>query len=269
MSEKMRITNVEATEFPSTMDGAIITTKKVAMIVNAFFGRIFSDYKGCYVRVDQGNSNSPQQDLNMYHPVQLDLYFDLNANPENEGTIKAFKLIGNKDAAKGASNPNRMNYVERATHYNAAIIENKVTDITQDAVDIMYDLLWYEIRKVVPSNCTPKHFNDRGIAVETYITENGERKIIGVIRYVDINEVFKLIYGKTKDNGKCWYQINPIKPIAIPGIMNNMVATQNGVQINEKWLLYLMRLNEKSLRDVVGELGTATTVGPNIEVSRV
>ena len=263
MSEKTKITNVETVEFPSTMDGAIITTKKVAMIVNAFFGRIFSDYKGCYVRVDQGNSNSPQQDLNMYHPVQLDLYFDLNTNVENEGEIKAFHLIGNKDSAKKESNPGRMNYVERATHYNAAIIENKVSDITQDAVDIMYGMLWYEIRKVVPSNCTPKHFNDRGISVETYITENGERKILGVIRYVDVNEVFKLIYGATKDNGKCYYQTNPVKPVLPPTMISN-----NMPMINEKWLLYVMRLNEKSLRDVVGELGTSTTVGPNIEVSR-
>lgn len=272
MSERTKITGLETINFPSTMDGAILTTKDASKYVNAFFSRIFSDYAGCIIRIDQTiNPEDPQSQLKMAHPVQVDLYFKATPTGENEGAIRAFRLAGEKDSKDEATPAGSMGYTNKITSWNAAITENKVTCITQEAVDIMYDLLWYELRRNIPEkNINAKIYNDRGISVETCINNSGmpsyqndNNKIVyGVIRYVDINEVFKLIFGDKVDDAKVFYQINPIKPI-----IQFMVGMAGNIG-EQKWLLYLNRLNDKSMRNILSELGSGPAMGPNIETAR-
>lgn len=272
MSERTKITGLETINFPSTMDGAMLTTKDASKYVNAIFSRIFSDYAGCVIRIDQStNPNDPQAQLNMMHPVQVDLYFKLTPTGDNEGTIRAFKLVGEKDPKEETTPAGSMGYTNKIANWNAAITQNKVTCITQEAVDIIYDLLWYELKKYIPEkNLNAKIYNDRGISVETCINTNmtpgyqneNNKVVYGVIRYVDINEVFKLLFGAKVDDAKVFYQINPVKPI-----VQYMVGMTGNVG-EQKWLLCLNRLNEKSLRNVLAELGSGPAMGPNIETER-
>ena len=272
MSERTKITGIETINFPSTMDGAMLTTKDASKYINALFSRIFSDYAGCVIRIDQSaNSGDVQAQLNAAHPVQVDLYFNATPAGDNEGTIRAFRLAGEKDATDEATPAGSMGYTNKIASWNAAITENKVTCITQEAVDIMYDLLWYELKKYIPEkNLTPKIYNDRGISVETCINNNAtpfyqnenQKVVYGVIRYIDINEVFKLIFGAKINDAKVFYQISPVKPI-IP----YMVGMTGNIG-EQKWLLCLNRLNEKSVRNILTELGSAPVTGPNIETER-
>lgn len=267
------ITGIETINFPSTMDGAMLTTKDASKYINALFSRIFSDYAGCVIRIDQSaNSGDPQAQLNAAHPVQVDLYFNATPSGENEGTLRAFKLAGENDPNKKDDNiEGSMDYTRKIMNWNAAITQNKVTCITQEAVDIIYDLLWYELKKYIPEkNLNAKIYNDRGISVETCINNNttpfyqneNNKVVYGVIRYVDINEIFKLIFGAKVDDAKVFYQIAPVKPI-IP----QMVGMTGNIG-EQKWLLCLNRLNEKSLRNILTELGSAPVMGPNIETER-
>ena len=259
---KTRISNIETIEFPSTCDGALVTTRDLMKKVNSFFSNIFSDYKGCNINVDINNSdpNDPQAIMNANHPVSVDLFFT-PSNDEDENRIKAFEIISGKKVEKSSSG--KMNYLARVNAYNNAMTENKTTCITQDAVDILYNLLWYEIRRVVPENCSPKNFNDRGISVETSAAStdafgNVSSKVVyGVVRYIDINEILHLIYGNDKAS-RCFYKTTPIRPI-VP-----MYAGMNPANITVKWILLINRMNENNMRDVLNELGTTPAVGPTI-----
>lgn len=271
MSERTRVTGIETIEFPSTLDGALITTKEAAKYVNGFFSRIFSDYSGCIVRIDQSiaRDSDPQSQLNAAHPIQVDLYFKAAPSDGNDGTLRAFKLAGEKDHKEKETPAGSMGYTSKISSWNAAITENKVTCITQDAVDIMYDFLWYEIRKFIPEKTTAKEYNNRGISVETCVNTgsnpgyyNDPKTVYGVIRYIDINEIFKAIFGNEVNDSKVYYQIYPVKPIVpqMVGMMGNIGE--------QKWLLSLNRLNEVSMRNILTELGSGPAMGPNIETAR-
>lgn len=272
MSERTRVTGIDTIEYPSTLDGAIITTKEACKYVNSFFSRIFRDYAGCVIRIDQSipRDGDPQSQLNAQHPVQVDLYFTAAPSDDNEGTFRAFKLAGETEKKEDAVPAGRMNYTSKISSWNAAITENKVTCITQDAVDIMYDFLWYEIKKFIPEKTNAKEYNNRGISVETCINGNATpgyynepKTVYGVIRYVDINEVFKYIFGDKHNDSKVYYQIYPVKPI-VPQ-MAGMVGTVG----EQKWLLSLYRLNEVSMRNILTEIGSGPAIGPNIETAKI
>lgn len=257
---KTKISGIETINFPSTCDGALVTTRDLMKKVNTFFGNIFADYKGCNINVDiNADPKDPQAGLNMNHPVTVDLFF-APTNDDDDSKIKGFNIIAGKKVEKTEG---KMNYLARVSAYNNALTENKTTCITQDAVDILYDLLWYEIKKVMSENCTPKNFNDRGISVESSSSStdafgNVTSKIVyGVVRYIDINEILHLIYGNDEDS-RCFYKTTPIRPI-VP-----MYAGMAPSQMTVKWILLINRMNENNMRDVLNELGTAPAVGPTI-----
>ena len=272
MSERTKITGMDTITFPSALDSALITTKEACKYVNTFFSRIFRDYAGCIIRIDQSipREGDPQSQLNAQHPVQVDLYFNATPSDNSEGTFRAFKLAGEVDKKEDAVAPGMMNYTSKINSWNAAITENKVTCITQDAVDIMYDFLWYEVKKSIPEKTTAKEYNNRGISVETCINTNANpsyynepKTVYGVIRYIDINEVFKYIIGAEHNDSKVYYQTYPVRPIVpqMAGMMGNVGE--------QKWLLSLNRLNEVSMRNLLMEIGSGPAIGPNIETAKI
>lgn len=273
---KTKITGLSTINFPSTMDGAVLTTTDISKYVNTLFSKLFADYTGCIIKIDQSATpNNPQNQLNERHPVLCDLYFTVGAPKGDDNRLRAFDIIGHDSSNEEApKKKNRMNFVSRMEVFQMAMTENKTSVITQDAVDIIQDLLWYELKSNMPKEVTPKVFNERGIAVETVTSgsvngnmfgNTNENKIVyGVIRFIDINEILHLIFGD-EENSRCHYEVRPVRPTASmyagAGMMPNM---QMGEQ---KWLLYVNKLNEKGIRDILTELGTAPVAGPNIVTS--
>lgn len=271
---KTKITGLSTINFPSTLDGAVLTTTDVSKYVNTIFGRIFSDYKGCVIKIDQtANPNNPQSQLSAAHPVLCDLYFAIGSSPKDDKRLKAFEIIGHESEEEVPKKKNRMNFVSRMEVFQMSMSENKTSVITQDAIDIIQDLLWYELRSNLPKQVTPKVINERGIAVETCSRGTAQQNmfgapvesnnvVYGVIRFVDINEILHMVFGDDEDT-RCHYDVRPVRPTAsmYAGMMPNM---NNGEQ---KWLLYVMKLNEKAVRDVLTELGTPSVMGPNIATS--
>lgn len=273
---KTKITGISTIEFPSTMDGSVMTTTDVSKYVNTLFGKIFADYKGCVVKVDQGsNQMDPQAQLDNRHPISVELYFAPGTGEGKENCLKAFKPIATpeeREAAKSSDGKKRMNFVSRMEMFQMAMGNNKTFIITQDAVDILRDLLWYELKTNLPEGdkCTPKVFNERGISVETcsaataqqnmYGMPSTDPKVIyGVVRFIDINEIFHLIFGD-KEDSRCYYETRPVKPIAQMYQGMGSIGTA-------KWLVYVNRLNEKSVRDTLTELGAPMATGPNISTA--
>lgn len=264
---KTKITGIETINFPSTNEMSIMTTSTCCKYINRLLSGIFADYKGCRIVIDQsGNSMDPQANLSMNHPVQLELFFAVTKTDDMSGRIKAFKLI-NEEKIEKKQSASKMNYVSIVTAYNAAMRENKCTEITQDAVDILSDLLWYELRSNMPEDCTVKNFNERGIALETvqsadtniYTGQNSPKIIYGVVKYVDINSIFAMLFNK-EDDGNMYYEVRPIKPI-IPAMVGGYNTAAFG---DQKWLLAVDRISEKTMKDLLTELGTVPVTGPNI-----
>lgn len=277
MSET-RITGVKTIDFPSTMDGSILTTTDLSRYVNTLFHQLFTDYKGCVIKIDQSaNPNGMQNQLNDRHPIICDLYFTVDAKSKDDKGIRAFDIIGNdSNNSDEPKKKNRMNFVSRMEVFQMAMSDNKTSVITQDAVDILKGMLWYELKSNLPNKCTPKVFNEKGISVETVTTGtaqqnmfgmstvNSPKTVYGVVRFVDINEILHLIFGDDEDN-KCYYEVKPVRPVS--SMYMNMMQNMNDIG-EQKWLLYVNKLNEKAVRDILTELGTPTIAGPNISTSR-
>lgn len=267
---KTKINGITTIDFPSTLDGSFITTTDVSKYINSFFSKIFADYKGCIVNIDQtSNPNDPQTSLSAAHPITCDLYFAIGSAKEGDSRIRAFDPITDKVKEEKATKTS-MNYISRVCAYNTAMTDNKLSIVTQDAVDILHELLWGELINVLPQNPTPKVFNERGIALETSVARTTQdslfststsKVVYGVIRFIDINAVFHMIFGDKDENNKCYYMATPVKPV-VPYIQ--------GMQPTDtKWLICLNRLNEKGVRDIMTELGASMpSVGPNISTSQ-
>lgn len=74
-TRKATINLAKHPDFPATNDCAIMTSQDLAKHTNALFSRVFADYAGCKIIMDQQQDpNTMQLVLNQNHPVQLELY---------------------------------------------------------------------------------------------------------------------------------------------------------------------------------------------------
>ena len=165
--QKATFNLVDKPEFPSTHDGMIITGGDLSKHVNAIMTRIFADFAGCKILVDQGSTGVDGTPIvmNPNHPVQLELYFNLGNRVEGERRLYAFRPI--TDTIKNAvGERNKKSYVAMALGHNIAITQNKSSEITEDGIDILGDMLWYEVATRMSKNPTAKEFNKKGIVVE-------------------------------------------------------------------------------------------------------
>lgn len=269
---KTKISNLTHMEFPSTLNGSFLTTTDVSKYVNTLFSKIFADYKGCVITIDQSaDPNNPQVQMSQNYPVQCQLYFAVGESDPDDKRLRAFELMteANKVPEKTKDS---MNFIARTMSYQMAMTQNKTCCVTQDAVDILSELLWYDVKRNIPKDPTPKVFNERGIALETctsntsqqnmFVPVDNGRIIYGVIRYIDLAEIFHLLFGDDEDS-RCYYQVMPVKPVVpmMPGMTPMMTSEQ-------KWLVCVNKLSEKGVRDLMTELGTTVpTIGPNISTS--
>lgn len=267
--EKTKITIPGHPEFPVTNDGAIMTSTDISKHVNALFKRIFADYAGCRVFVDQTQDPSMQQlALSQAHPVQLELYFTLGKPVDTDKRLVAFRQLTDKARESAGNTKGRMNYIQMAMGYNVAVTNNKSSEITQEAIDVLGDMLWYDVAMNMSMNPSAKEFNNKGIIVEAsttdngspyggapYLTPNTQRIVYNIVRCIDINSVLALLFSDD-DNDPMIYNVTPLKPV---------IPTMNGFNVpnitEQKWLFSVNRINKQNFYDLCNELGTFNTTG--------
>ena len=260
--EKATVNLTDRPEFPSTHEGMLITSKELCKHVNALMSRIFADYSGCKVFVDQGSTGidgTPIQ-VNPNHPVQLELYFNLG-NHDDSSAIYAFDPI--VDAVKGPNKTGKKSFLSQALGYNIAITHNRTTEISQNGIDIIGDLLWYEVAGKLSNNPNAKEFNNKGIVIEASTATvnspymvNGQKAVYNIVRYVDINVILSKLFD---DNDKHFvYSVQPIKPIITMAPNGYLVANSAS---NQKWLFNVNRINYDTFLDVCNETGEFNTGG--------
>lgn len=247
-------------EFPSTIDCAAMTTSSISRHVNSLFRRVFADYEGCKVIVDQQQDPNGISVLNQIHPIQVELYFPLgNVTDGDNSKVYAFRPITDKINNQKSNLSNNMGYTSRCLGHNIAMTTNKSSEITQDAIDIFHPLLWREVQMRTSVNPSPAEFANLGIYVEgstsnnsgIYTSQVNSRIIYNIVKFVDINSILSILFGeKDEDTGsRLIYQVTPIKPF--DANMNTNMITQR----DRKWVFYVYRNNEQSLADMVNELG--------------
>ena len=161
--QKATFNLVDRPDFPSTHDGMIITSRDLSKHVNALMTRIFADYSGCRIYVDQGSTgiDGMPVTMNQNHPVQLELYFNLGNHVDGERRLYAFRPI--TDSIKDAvGEGKKRSYIAQALGHNVAITQNKSSEITDDGIDILSSMLWYEVATRMSKNPTAKEFNKKG-----------------------------------------------------------------------------------------------------------
>lgn len=266
--QKATFNLVDKPEFPSTHDGMIITSRDLSKHVNALMTRIFADYSGCRIYVDQGSTgiDGMPVTMNQNHPVQLELYFNLGNHVDGEKRLYAFRPI--VDSIKDAvGEGKKRSYIAQALGHNVAITQNKSSEITDDGIDILSTMLWYEVAARMSKNPTSKEFNKKGIIVEAstangntpYMTPNAQRTVYNVVRYVDICSILAMLFED--DNKKLVYSVTPIKPI-MPMAGGYVVPNVGG---DQKWLFNVSRINQETFFDLCNEIGTfSSSNGLNI-----
>ena len=261
--QKTKIGLAEHPDFPVTNDCAIMTSQDLARHTNALFSRIFADYSGCKIIMDQQQDPKTMQlVLNQNHPIQVELYFALGNSADESKKLYAFRPITEK--VKDHSVGGKMNYVEMCMGHNIAITQNKSSEVTQDAIDIFSTMLWYEIATRTSVNPTAKEFANLGIVAEAstfqgqtpYMTPNTQKLVYNVVKYVDINSILSMLFGDAEDGSPMIYQVVPIKPI----------VSLQGVQMvpnmpEQKWLFNVTRINHPNLSDLFNELGAYNVTG--------
>lgn len=266
--QKATFNLVDRPDFPSTHDGMIITSRDLSKHVNALMTRIFADYSGCRIYVDQGSTgiDGMPVTMNQNHPVQLELYFNLGNHVDGERRLYAFRPI--TDSIKDAvGEGKKRSYVAQALGHNVAITQNKSSEITDDGIDILSAMLWYEVATRMSKNPTAKEFNKKGIIVEAstangntpYMTMNAQRTVYNVVRYVDICSILAMLFED--DDKKLVYSVTPIKPI-MPMTGGYVVPNVGG---DQKWLFNVSRINQETFFDLCNEIGTfSSSNGLNI-----
>lgn len=261
--QKTKIGLAEHPDFPVTNDCAIMTSQDLARHTNALFSRIFADYSGCKIIMDQQQDpNTMQLVLNQNHPIQVELYFALGNSADDTKKLYAFRPITEK--VKDRSVGGKMNYVEMCMGHNIAITQNKSSEVTQDAIDIFSTMLWYEIATRTSVNPTAKEFANLGIVAEAstfqgqtpYMTPSTQKLVYNVVKFVDINSIMSMLFGDAEDGSPMIYQVVPIKPI----------VNLQGVQMipnmaEQKWLFNVTRINQQNLSDLFNELGAYNVTG--------
>ena len=266
--QKATFNLVDRPDFPSTHDGMIVTSRDLSKHVNALMTRIFADYSGCRIYVDQGSTgiDGMPVTMNQNHPVQLELYFNLGNHVDGERRLYAFRPI--TDSIKDAvGEGKKRSYVAQALGHNVAITQNKSSEITDDGIDILSTMLWYEVATRMSKNPTAKEFNKKGIIVEAstangntpYMTPNAQRTVYNVVRYVDICSILAMLFED--DDKKLVYSVTPIKPI-MPMTGGYVVPNVGG---DQKWLFNVSRINQETFFDLCNEIGTfSSSNGLNI-----
>lgn len=236
-------------EFPKTNDCSLMTSKTLGKYVNTLFSSIFADYSGCKVYPAQDSAYA------QVHPVLVDLVFTVGKPIHQNNKILAFKQISEIIKEK-YNTGSRRNIASIVCGYNMAMSTSKSTEITQEAIDILLPMVWFDVANHMSNDPTPEQFSKR-IVMETSTPNHvgnmniqpSQRNIYNVVRWIDINSILYTLFGG-KDESPYLYQTTPVKPIGF-GAMPNMVGT--GAEI--KWLFSVNRLDKKNLDDLYNELG--------------
>lgn len=220
------------------------TSTTLAKSINDIFQTVFSDYNGCYI--EPGNQ--------YYGEGAVTVVLDFIPGYDNgQGApIKAFELIGSKELGENAR---RNGPIASATIQHNQINKQRETyELTQDAVDVLYELLLPSIKSTTKDN--PKAFANRKLYQESVDNSTigygfTQKEVIHeYMRCLDITQLISLILPKSDEEGNRYiYEVTPARPLASMGFGNNL---------STNYLFAITQYNQKAMTNIINECGFVT-----------
>lgn len=243
--ENAKIYLSEPVPFDGTNESKFVTTVTLCKYVNELFKAAFKDYIGCTITPNLQN-NGIAGEL-----ISLDLYFAPNGDNGKGAELVAFVPVGRENADKDNEDKPEIknNYTSMAMQHNARITTTSSMVVSSDAIDTLYDLLHYNLKKTTKKNS--KSFASKGIAVETSAaTQFGNTRsyVYNIIRGVNLDEIMKIIFGDEGNNFE--FQVVPVKPV-----LQVSGPYQNNGAMDSKWLFNIVKANKNDISDIMNELG--------------
>lgn len=238
--EKLTLNIEQKEDFTGTTYIDYRSSNTLASTINSIFKNLFKDYSGCYIEV--GNINQQEAPIS----VVMDFMPGSNNNPDAE--FEAFRKI-TKDDGRGAGP-----IIESMKAHNQMIDTKESFIITQDAADLLYDLITPNIK--VKMKADPRNFQSRGIYVEDVVatpTGGFGSGVVNVIheyvRCIDINTLMKALLPEKNEKGnKVTYEIKVVNYIPSFGTFNGNNGTSN-------YLLSITQYDLTAMANVVREYG--------------
>jgi len=256
MSKEERVKaviEVEPIDFPETTISSYMSTITLSKYVNTLFNKVFKDYLGCKIYPVLNDQNS------MRHPVRCELYFTLGSDNMHGARISAFSSVQNPEKPEVGAN-----YTSYIGIHNARLKSLNSAAVKQDAIDILKDLLWYEVGSTTKE--TAEAYSNRSIIREQstpvgYAMNARSEIITPVVAFVDINKIMHLLFSG-KDDKTDEYMVSPIRSIAAMNPQPLMYGQVNQLgQQSENFLYSIAKLNRDDFADMMNEVGVVDKTG--------
>lgn len=204
--EKLTLNIEQKEDFTGTTYIDYRSSNTLATTINSIFKNLFKDYHGCYIEV----GNISQQET----PISVVMDFTPGSTNNSDAEFEAFRKITDEDGKRGAGP-----IIESMKAHNQMIDTKESFVITQDAADLLYDLIIPDIRSRMKAD--PRSFQSKGIYVEDVVATpvtGGFGKVVNVIheyvRCIDVNVLMKALLPEKNEKGnKVIYEIKPVNYI--------------------------------------------------------
>lgn len=241
--EKVKIEIERKEEFVGVSRTDYKSSTTIARSINDIFQNIFSDYNGCYI--EPGNQ--------FYGDASVTVVMDFIPGYDNghNGALKAFELVGAKELGENAR---KNGPIASATiQHNQISKRNETYEITQDAVDILYELLLPNIKNNTKDN--PRAFANKKLYQEGVDVSTGgygyptKEVIHEYMRCLDITQIMSLILPKSDEEGNRYiYEVTTARPL----------ASVVGTELSTNYLIGITQYNQKAMSNIINECGYVT-----------
>lgn len=222
--------------FPGLITTAYTDTSDMVTLFNNFLSPLFPDYYGCKIEIDRNRM------------LTVKICFVDSGIPERSGQYKVLEEIVDRNKINN-------NVDARIDYYNTNFansngLRNETYKLTDKAKEVL--------KEIIPSY----FFNGNGkvnwkACSEEISINNFGKAVIGYQVIVDFNKLLKRLYGEICEDGSKWnYAViigNPINP----------VRAYDGSLISEKWQIFILRVKDNDVYDIVTQYNGYQQFGGN------
>ena len=222
--------------FPGLLTTAYTDTSDMVTLFNNFFSPLFPFNYGCNIEFDRNRM------------ITVRICFVDSGIPERAGQYKVLEQVVDKNRINSSIDARIDFYNSNFANNNG--LRNETYKLRDKAKEVL--------KEIVPSY----FFNGNGkvnwkeCSGEISINNFG-KAVIGYQVIVDFNKLLKKLYGEVCEDGSKWnYAVligNPINP----------VRAYDGSLISEKWQLFILRVKDKDVYDIITQYNGYQQFGGN------
>lgn len=252
--EPLKLTFAKKEKFKGTIKSDFMTTAELARMINPIFKSVFKDYNGIVIK--------PCENAGIMNEMPVILELDFIPGSDNgEGSIPAFVNIGSDDNTK---NIGISSLALSALQYNKIASSTEAFQITQDAVDILYDYIGGPAGRMLKNSVMS--FMKSSFVIELV---DDRRNIWGkdtriihslVTSCIDINRLISgIMEDKDETGSRYYYQVTPVKPIA---------SVNSSSNVSTNYLYQITQFSKKEMERVMSSIGAVSSAISTIPVNQ-